>query len=95
MVISFHFHTQKTPEPVTAPIVDSVLWAGTKTPLAVVIFFVGLLNNMQNYGVLRRCSIRPELMAEGRTMNLSNGRSTTSGQMVVKLRRDPHAPHIP
>ncbi|MBN1830712.1 MAG: hypothetical protein JW896_01215, partial [Deltaproteobacteria bacterium] len=56
-------------------------------PVAVGTLFVGLLHNMQNYGVLRRCSIRPGLMAEGRNMSLpvpslsrrSNGRSTTSG----------------
>jgi hypothetical protein len=31
-------------------------------------------------------------MAEGRAVSLSNGRSTTSGQMVTKLKRDPLAP---
>jgi hypothetical protein len=33
-------------------------------------------------------------MAEGRTVSLSNGRSTTTGEMVVKLKRDPHAPNV-
>jgi hypothetical protein len=31
-------------------------------------------------------------MAEGRTVSLSNGRSTTSEQMVAEMKRDPHAP---
>jgi hypothetical protein len=39
-------------------------------------------------------SDRRELMAEGRTVSLSNGRSTTSGQMVANLKRDPHAPRV-
>ena len=30
MGVSFHFHTQKTPEPVTAPKADNVRWTGTK-----------------------------------------------------------------
>jgi hypothetical protein len=30
-----------------------------------------------------------------RTVTLSNGRSTTSEQMVVKLKRDPLAPYVP
>jgi len=63
-------------------------------PVAVATLLVVLLYSMQKYGALRLCSIRPELMAEGRTVSLSNGRSTTSGQMVVKLKRDPHAPHV-
>ena len=54
MGVSFQFHTQKTPEPVTAPIVDNVQRTGTKTPLAVVTLFVGLLHNMHNYGAVPR-----------------------------------------
>ena len=30
MGVSFQFHTQKTPEPVTAPMVDNVQRTGTK-----------------------------------------------------------------
>jgi len=34
--------------------------------------------------------VRPGTRAEGVGLSQSNGRSTTSGQMVVKLKRDPH-----
>jgi hypothetical protein len=52
--VSFHFHTQKTPKPVTAPKEDNVRWTGTKNAVAVETLFVGLLHNMQNYGAVQR-----------------------------------------
>ena len=42
MGVSFHFHTQKTPEPVTAPIVDSVRGQAQGIPVAVETLFLGL-----------------------------------------------------
>jgi hypothetical protein len=94
--------TQKTPEPVTAPKADNARWTGTKNPrrcgdgvlwgcfktcINVVSFDVAPFGPSSTLSSDRR-----ELMAEGRTVSLSNGRSTTSKQMVVKLKRDPLAP---
>jgi len=69
MGVSFQFHTQKTPKPVTAPKVDKVQRTGTRNA--------------------RRCGD----IARGAASQYAESwcRSITSGQMVVKLKRDPHA----
>jgi hypothetical protein len=68
---------------------DVVLWGCFKTCINLVSFDGTPFGPSSTLSSDRR-----ELMAEGRTVSLSNGRSTTSEQMVVKLKRDPHAPHV-
>ena len=53
----------------------------------------GLLSYLQYYGALRLPVVIIGLYNRPlRALSLSKGRSTTSGQMVVDLKRDPHNP---
>jgi hypothetical protein len=99
----FSAATRKTPKPVTAPKEDKILRTGTKNARrcgematwGCSIICKKLVSfDFAPFGPSSTLSSdRRELMAEGRTVSLSNGRSRTSGEMVTKLKRDPRAPY--